>query len=58
MVYLYIRQDSAGSQAVVQLVQQWLSTNEKSKNPAVVQSVRLDVATGLQYPSESERSRF
>jgi hypothetical protein len=40
-------------QAVVQLVQQWLSTNRKSKNPVVVQYTRLDVSAGLQYMAKS-----
>lgn len=38
---------------VVQLVQQRLSTNRRSKNLIVVQSTRLDVSAGLQYTLES-----
>ena len=33
----------------MQPIQQWLSTNGKSKNPVVVQSTKLDVLAGLQY---------
>ena len=36
-------------QTVVQLVQQWLSINGKSKNPILVQSTRLDISAGIQY---------
>jgi hypothetical protein len=43
---------------VVQLAQQWLFTNRRSKNPVVVQSTRLDVSAGLQYMLESQRSRL
>lgn len=36
------------------VVQQWLSINRRSKNPAVVvQSTQLDVSAGLQYISKS-----
>lgn len=34
--------------AVVQLIQQWLPINIRSKHPVVVQSMRLDVSAGLQ----------
>lgn len=34
---------------MVQLVQQWLSTNGKAKNLVVVQCRRLDVSAGLWY---------
>lgn len=50
-----------GLQAVVPLVQQWLSTNGKFKNAAestntaVVRPTRLDVSGGLQYTLESQR---
>jgi hypothetical protein len=37
---------------VVQLVQQWLSTNEKPKNPVVVQFTGLDASLGLQFNPE------
>lgn len=33
---------------LVQLVQQWLPPDRKSKNPVVLQSVRVDVSAGLQ----------
>lgn len=31
-------------QAIVYLVQQWLPTNDRTKNPVVVQSTRMDVS--------------
>lgn len=37
----------SGSQAVVQPLQQWLSTKGKSQNPVVVQCTRQDVSAGL-----------
>lgn len=33
--------------------QQWLSTKGKTKNLIIVQSMRLDVSVGLQYPLKS-----
>jgi hypothetical protein len=39
---------SNGLQVVVQAAQQWLSINGRSKNPVVVQFMRLDVSAGLQ----------
>lgn len=45
-------------QAVVQLVQQWLSTNKRFKDSVGVQSPRLNVLAGLQYTPESQRSRL
>lgn len=43
---------------VFQLVQQWLSTDGKCKNPKVVHSTGLGVSVSLQYRSESWRSRL
>ncbi|KAL6055666.1 hypothetical protein STEG23_034228 [Scotinomys teguina] len=43
--------------AVIHLVYQWLSTNGKSKNTAVVQSSRVDASAGLQNKTDSRRSR-
>jgi hypothetical protein len=37
---------------VVQLVQQWLSTNGKIKNPVGIQSTRLTVSSGLHYTAQ------
>ena len=34
---------------MIQLVQQWLSTNGRFKSPVVVLSMRLDVSDNLQY---------
>lgn len=45
-----------GLQTMDQLVQQWLSTNGRPKNPAVVLSMRLDVSAGFHYMLESQRS--
>jgi len=36
----------------ISLVQQWLSTNRRSKFPVAVQSMRLGVSSGLEYPEE------
>lgn len=41
-------------QAVVQVVHQWLSTNEKSKHLVI----RLDFSIGLQYMPEVYKSRL
>ena len=41
-----------------QLIQQWLPINRRSKNPVVVQPVRLDVSAGLTYTLESQRRRL
>lgn len=48
----------SGLQAVVQLVQQWQSTNNESKRPVVALSVRLHVSCDIQYTPESQRSRL
>ena len=37
------------AQAMVQLIQQWLSTNRKSRNLTVAESMMLDASIGLQY---------
>ena len=47
-----------GSQDVVQLVQQWLSTNGRATNPIAVQFMELDVSAGLQHRPESQGSRL
>ena len=52
------KSDESGLQAVVQLVQQWLSTNGKSKNLVVLLFMRLDISAGLQYTPEFQRSRL
>lgn len=36
-----------GLQTVIQLIQQWLSTSRKSKNPGVVWLTKLDTSAGL-----------
>jgi len=41
------------SMGYVQLVQQWLFSNRRSKNLVVVQSTRLDVSVGHCYVLES-----
>lgn len=43
--FLHIQ--GVGAVRVVQLVQQWLSTDAKSKNPVVVQSTKMEVDTGI-----------
>lgn len=43
---------SSGLKSVVQLVQQWLSSDKKSKNLIVTRSMRVDVSADLQYPVE------
>lgn len=43
----------SGSQALVWLVEQWLPTLRKVKNPGVVPYTKLDVSVGLQYVLES-----
>lgn len=43
---------------MVQVVQKWLSTNRRFKNPAVVPSMRLAVSAGLRFVLESWRSRL
>lgn len=40
-------------QVAVQLVQQWLAVNRKSKNPVVSHFTVLDVLAGLRYVLES-----
>ena len=58
-VYIYIRFIRiAGLQAVVQLAQQWLSTNRTCRNLVFVQSKMLDFSAGLQYMPESKISRL
>lgn len=42
---------------MVQLFQQWLAPDEKSKNPGV-QSMGLDASAGVKYTPESQRSRL
>ena len=42
-------------QTAVQLIQRWLTVNEKSKDPVVAQSTKPDVSDGLQYMLESQR---
>lgn len=39
---------------MVQLFQQWLSTNEMFKDSGAVQSMRLDDSAGLQYILDPE----
>lgn len=39
---------------MVQLVQQWLSPDEKFKNPIIVQSTRLEGSAGLQHSQNPE----
>ena len=46
-----------GSQVVVQLVQQWLSTNKSSKNTVIAQSITLDVSACLQYMLASKNKK-
>lgn len=43
---------------MVQLVQQWLPTNRRSKNPVVIQSTGLDVSVGVQNMPESLKIRL
>jgi hypothetical protein len=42
---------------VDQLIQKWLAGNDKSKNPIVAQSIRLNVSADLQSMLEFLRSR-
>lgn len=46
-IYIFIYMYSYDSQSVVQLVQQLLSANGRSKNPVVILSKRLDVSATL-----------
>ena len=45
-------------QAAVQLIQQWLAVNRKSKNSIVALSTKVKVLSGLQYIIEIHKSRF
>lgn len=50
----HFKEIQKGLQIAVQVVQQWLSSNGKAKNPVVAQSTRLDVSDSFNLVLESQ----